>query len=207
LRPDGRHSRHYEGRLKEHGATARGMDWKDEASQRLRFEMLCGIGDLDGKSVCEIGCGAGHLVDWLRERRIAARYCGIDLSREMIEAARRRYPDVSFEHRDFLLGEVAEAHDFVLCSGLFHVKLDHREDEWRRFVEATLRRMYAMCRVGIAFNLMTDLVDFRSPSLWYARPGEMLDFCRRELSRFAVVRHDYPLYELTFYVYRRPNSG
>jgi SAM-dependent methyltransferase len=157
--------------------------------------------------VCEIGCGAGHLVDWLRDRGIAARYHGIDLSREMIDAARRRHPEAAFEQRDILSGDAGDAYDFVLCSGLFHVKLDHREDEWRSFVEATIRRMYAMCRVGIAFNLMTDLVDFRSPSLFYAQSGEMFDFCRRELSRYAVLRHDYPLYEFSVYVYREPSAG
>jgi SAM-dependent methyltransferase len=183
------------------------MDWKDEASQRLRFEILCGIADLEGRSVCEIGCGAGHLVDWLRQGGVGARYCGIDLSPDMLDAARRRHPDVAFEHRDILLGEAARDYDFVLCSGLFNVKLDHGEDEWRRFVDATLRRMYAMCRVGIAFNLMTDLVDFRSPSLFYANPGETLELCRRELSRSAVLRHDYPLYEFTVYVYREPAAG
>ena len=114
---------------------------------------------------------------------------------------------MSFERRDILVGDVGSAYDFVLCSGLFHVKLANDDDEWRRFVEATLRRMYALCRVGIAFNLMTDLVDFRSPSLFYANPGEVNDFCRRELSRFTVLRHDYPLYEFTVYVYRQSAAG
>jgi SAM-dependent methyltransferase len=180
------------------------MDWKDEASQRLRFEILCAVADLDGKSVCEIGCGAGHLVDFLRQRGIAARYHGIDLSEEMLAAARRRHPDVSFAHRDILLGAETGEYDVLLCSGLFHVKLDHRDDEWWRFVRETVRRMYVMCRVGIAFNLMTDQVDFRSPSLFYANPAQVFDLCRRELSRFTVLRHDYPLYEFTVYVYREP---
>ena len=49
-----------------------------------------------------------------------------------------------------------------------------------------------------------DRVDFRSPSLYYANPGEVVDFCCRELSRYVVLRHDYPLYEHTIYVYREP---
>jgi SAM-dependent methyltransferase len=198
---------HYEGRLREHGPTARGMDWKDEASQRLRFEILCGVADLEGKSVCEIGCGAGHLLDWLGERGTRVRYVGIDLSEEMLAAARRRHPEASFERRDLLAGGDPGAYDVVLCSGLFHVKLDHGEDEWRAFVTETIRRMFAMCRVAVAFNLMTDQVDFRSPALFYANPGETLEFCRRELSRFTVLRHDYPLHEFTAYVYREPAAG
>jgi SAM-dependent methyltransferase len=198
---------HYEGRLREHGPTARGMDWKDEASQRLRFEILCAVADLDGRSVCEIGCGAGHLADWLAERGIVARYHGIDLSGAMIEAARRRHPEISFERRDILAGGAPDTYDVVLCSGLFHVKLEQPDVDWGEFVRATIHRMYAMCRIGVAFNLMTDRVDYRSPTLFYSNPGETLDFCRRELSRFAVLRHDYPLYEFTVYVYREPRVG
>jgi cyclopropane fatty-acyl-phospholipid synthase-like methyltransferase len=198
---------HYERQLRSHGPTARGMDWKDEASQHLRFAMLCGLCDLDGKSLCEVGCGVGHLYDWLREHRIAARYRGIDLSAEMVEEARRRHPLVSFERRDILVDAVCDADDVVVCSGLFHVKLDHPDDDWRQFVEAVVRRMYAMSGVGIAFNLMSDQVDFRSPALFYANPAWMLDLCRRELSRFVVVRHDYPLHEYTVYVYRHSPVG
>jgi SAM-dependent methyltransferase len=198
---------HYERQLRSHGPTARGMDWKDEASQRLRFAMLCGVCDLDGKSLCELGCGVGHLYDWLREQRIDARYTGIDLSEEMVAQARRRHPAVSFARRDVLLDPVRDVYDVVVCSGLFHVKLDHPEDDWRPFVDAVVRRMYAMSRVGIAFNLMSDQVDFRSPTLFYANPAWILDLCRRELSRFVVVRHDYPLHEYTVYVYRQSPVG
>jgi hypothetical protein len=95
----------------------------------------------------------------------------------------------------------------VLCSGLFHVKLDAPDVEWGAFVRQTLRRMWERSREAIAFNLVSDHVDYRAPALWYAPAGEMLDFCRRALSRWVVVRHDYPLHEHTLYVYRRPPGG
>ena len=194
---------HYERQLQRHGPTAMGMDWKDERSQELRFEMLCAVGELDGKSVHEIGAGAGHLCDFLRSRGIAADYSGSDLSADMVEVARRLHPDISFEQRD-VLGEAAPgSYDFLLCSGLFHVKLDSGDADWRSFVKSAVRRMYEMCRESIAFNMMSDQVDYRSELLYYSNPREMLDFCRRELSRSVVLRDDYPLHEYTIYVDRR----
>ncbi len=198
---------HYETALARHGPSARGMDWKDEASQRLRFAVLCGVCDLRGKRVHEVGAGVGHLHDFLREQGIDADYSGSDLSAAMVEAARRRLPGVRFEQRDVCALAPETAHDVVLGSGLFHVSLGRPEDEWRGFVERSLRRMYAACRSAIAFNLMSDRVDFRSPDLYYASPGAMLDFCRDALSRFVVLRHDYPLHEFTIYVYREPPRG
>jgi SAM-dependent methyltransferase len=198
---------HYEERLARFGPTARGMDWRDEASQRLRFEVLCGVAELRGRRVHEVGCGVGHLCDFLRERGIEAEYSGSDASPAMLEAARRLHPGVSFELRDVLAEVAPGSYDVVLASGLFHVKLGHPEDAWREFLRAGLRRMYAACRRAIAFNLMSDQVEFRSPALYYAAPAEVLDFCRRELSRHVVLRHDYPLHEHTTYVYRHPRSG
>jgi hypothetical protein len=120
----------------------------------------------------------------------------------MLEQARRLHPGVRFEQRDFRHGAGAERWDVLLCSGLFHVKLDQTDAQWWRFVQDTLRQMFAACRVAIAFNLMSDRVDWRAPDLFYASPGAVLDFCRAELSRWVVLRHDYPLHEFTVHVYR-----
>jgi SAM-dependent methyltransferase len=193
---------HYERQLKQHGATARGMDWKDAESQRLRFEMLSEGLDLAGSSVHDVGAGAGHFYDYLLERAIDVRYSGSDLSGEMIEAARRRHPDAAFECRDVLDASNPERYDFVFCSGLFNVKLDCPESAWQRFVESAVLRMYEMCTVAISFNLMSDRVDYRAEGLYYSDPDAMAEFCRSRLSPDVAVRHDYPLYEYTIHVRR-----
>jgi SAM-dependent methyltransferase len=193
---------HYEQQLARFGPSARGMDWKDEASQELRFRVLCGVCDLAGRSVYDVGCGAGHLFGFLRAQGVACDYLGSDLSPRMLESARRLYPEARFEQRDLLRDPPPERRDAVLCSGLFTVKLAHGEPEWWSFVQEMLRRMFEACRVAVAFNLMSDRVDWRAPDLFYAPPGEVLDFCRSELSRFVVLRHDYPLHEYTVYVHR-----
>ena len=198
---------HYEEALRRHGPSARGVDWKDEESQRLRFALLSEVCDLEGRSVHEVGAGVGHLCDYLRERSPGASYSGSDLSAAMMEAARARHPGVSFERRDVLCDPPEATYDVVMCSGLFHVKLHHTDEEWRAFVHATLRRMFEMCRNAIAFNAMSDHVDYRSEELFHADAGEMLDFCRGELGRNTVLRHDYPLYEYTVYVYREGAEG
>ena len=67
--------------------------------------------------------------------------------------------------------------------------------------------MYDSCQLAIAFNMMSDNVDFRTENLYYSDAGEMLRFCRRELSPFVLLRDDYPLYEYTIYVYRDPAAA
>jgi hypothetical protein len=120
----------------------------------------------------------------------------------MVAAARARLPGVAFVERDVLALPEVHTYDVVLASGIFHVKLDAPDDTWAAFVRAAVRRMWSACREAIAFNLVSDHVDYRVPDLWYADTGAMLDFCRGALSRRVVLRHDYPLFEQTVYVYR-----
>lgn len=196
---------HYETRLREHGPTARGMDWKDERSQRLRFEVLVDGLELAGRSLHDVGCGSGALHAYLRQRGLELDYRGSDLSEQMILAARTRHPGVRFERLDLLADEVAPA-DVLVTSGLFHVKLAASDAAWGELVRAMLRRMFALCRRSLAFNLMSDQVDFRVPELYYSSPAETLAFCQRALARHVRLRHDYPLHEYTVHVHRAPTS-
>lgn len=53
---------------------------------------------------------------------------------------------------------------------------------------------------GIAFNLLTSYVDYKDDNLFYADPGEYIDFCKKELSNKVNLYHDYDLYEWTLLV-------
>ena len=65
-----------------------------------------------------------------------------------------------------------------------------------------IQRMFKYARYGLAFNMMTDQVDYKVDRLYYANPAYYFDFCRKNLSRRICLRHDYPLYEFTLYIYR-----
>ena len=55
--------RYYTGTLREHGATPRGVDWGDGASQELRFRELRRLhGGEDRFSINDYGCGYRALV-------------------------------------------------------------------------------------------------------------------------------------------------
>lgn len=56
-------------------------------------------GSVNG-SVCEIGCGPGHIARYLKDRGVDMR--GIDLSAEMIKQARRLHPTIPFDRGDML---------------------------------------------------------------------------------------------------------
>lgn len=191
---------YYEGRLREHGETARGVDWNSPASQVLRFErLLTLVAGARDFSLLDWGCGYGALLDHLRDKGLPCRYTGFDLSGEMVARARARHgTDVSFTTEESSLA----VHDYVVASGIFNVKLEAPEAAWRDYVAGVLDEMSARARCGFAFNMLTTYsdADKRKATLHYADPCAVFDLCKRRHSPRVALLHDYPLFEFTVLV-------
>lgn len=114
--------------LQYEAASADGYDAKYHAALAYR-EMdrriaaaIAGAVRRNGATVdlLDVGCGPGSLVPALREIG-KVNVVGIDLSPEMIELARARYPDARFEVGDVeALAFPDASFDVVLCSGMLH---------------------------------------------------------------------------------------
>jgi SAM-dependent methyltransferase len=194
--------RYYSGKIAEHGPTARGVDWNDQASQEVRFEQLLKLCDLETPfTINDYGCGYGALASYLAERGIRFSYAGFDISQRMLEQARDLLDGVD-ECRFVTKDEQLETVDYTVASGIFNVRLDAADDAWERHVFATLERLDQLSTRGFAFNMLTSYSDPERmrPDLYYADPRELFDHCKRTFSRWVALLHDYGLYEFTIIV-------
>src|ERR671935_2006255 len=107
--------------LERYGHDPRGVDWPSAAAQRARFAAVLAVGDRDGATLLDAGCGLGDFYGYLRERSIAARYTGCDLSTPHVEAARKAYPDARFVAADVHEILAGERFDCVVSCGLLHL--------------------------------------------------------------------------------------
>jgi SAM-dependent methyltransferase len=192
---------YYSAKITSHGSTAGGVDWNSTESQELRFRQLERL--LDGPepfALNDYGCGYGALAAYLGRRGRRARYCGFDISIEMLRAARRYLVDLEDCRVVDDRADLPEA-DYTVASGIFNVKLDTAEVVWESYVDETLGHMAALSRRGFAFNMLTAYADAdrMRPDLYYADPHVIFDKCRR-FSRRVALLHDYPLYEFTIIV-------
>ena len=79
---------YYSEKLATNGPTARGVDWRDEATQRLRhqqFQRL--LSDDKSLTVADLGCGYGDYLTYLRSTGHVGQYAGYDVAKDMIVAA------------------------------------------------------------------------------------------------------------------------
>jgi SAM-dependent methyltransferase len=197
---------YYRRRLEEHGATPRGVDWKDEASQRLRLDVLLDLaapGPDD--SVLDVGCGYGEFLRTLRARGHRGTFVGYDLEPAMIDAARRVHGGDA--RAEFLCGPaIPRRADWVVASGIFNVRPGIDDAMWRDHVALVTANMWDAAARGIAFNCLSlhSDADRRAAHLHYADPGETIGRCGRTMSRHVALRQDYGLWEFTIAVRREP---
>jgi trans-aconitate methyltransferase len=95
------------------------VNWGSKESQKKRFEVLMDINkDFIKSSVIDVGCGLGHLVDFLKDKNFQGVYYGIDVLQEMVDKAQRRHPDVVFKKQE-LWDCSDKSYDYVCMSGVF----------------------------------------------------------------------------------------
>jgi SAM-dependent methyltransferase len=194
--------RYYSDKLAQHGPTAKGVDWNDAASQDLRFEQLLRVCDADEPfTLVDYGCGYGALPMFLTERGYRFGYTGYDISDHMVDEARRLLAGA--EHCRFVTsdGDLDQA-DYAIASGIFNVRLEAGYEAWETHVLATIRRLDELSRRGFSFNMLTSYSDPERMrgDLYYADPSTVFDYCKRHVSRWVALLHDYGLWEFTMLV-------
>jgi SAM-dependent methyltransferase len=193
--------RYYSAKVVTHGPTPLGVDWNSPESQRLRFDQLVKVIDpRESFTINDYGCGYGALFDYLEQNEFHFEYFGFDISPDMLAEARRVHSGAG---RTFVSrAEDLPTADYTVASGIFNVRLETPETEWRQYMLDTLQSIAALSKKGFAFNLLTKYSDaeFMRPTLYYADPAFLFDYCKTHFSRFVALLHDYPLYEFTLLV-------
>jgi SAM-dependent methyltransferase len=191
----------YSQRFAKYGHSPKALGW-DKGKQDIRFHVLLSAFDLRGRSVLDIGCGFGDAVPLIRERSgDDFTYHGIDVVDDLLAVARELHaaPNVTFETADFLAADLPDTYDVVIASGIFnHVLTDMDGDA---FSETVLQRAYAVCTEGVAFDFLSDKVDFRTEHNHYSSPERVLALAYSH-SRNVVLRNDYMPFEFSLFVFK-----
>ena len=189
----------------EHGDKPQGTFQNNSETQRLRFDRIIRQFRLQEKAylIHDIGCGTCDLHQYLNDLSIQHRYYGTEIVPEMIEAAKAKFPNIEVKNHDLLKDKDIPLADITLLSGTLNLLAGASEEEWKEFSFELIKKMFEHSRVGISFNVLTSYRTFSDPTLAYFNPSEVFEFCMKNLSRFVLLDHAYPLYEFSVTVFHK----
>lgn len=210
-RPDDVIVAHYDQALRQFGDSPQGALWPNAKDRQTRFDvMLDVLSERTGQSLvlCDLGCGTGELLARMRERGISGvTYVGVDRSEVALTFARAKFPGVQFLHLDVNDPDSDLSQidcDYLVANGLFTVRHVVNEAQMAAFVDSTIRRVWPHVRAGIAFNLISNVVDWRRDDLFHASMDDIARLLHELAGRRVRIRADYGLYEFTCYALKPP---
>lgn len=190
----------YEQRYSEYGYSPRTLDW-DKGKQKMRFSILISQYNFRGKNVLDIGCGFGDLNSVLSKATDGDySYLGVDVSASLLAEAQIRYGSerVGFSCGDFLALDIPEV-DYVIASGIFNLKL--KEGDNLVFIEKVMQKAFSLCRVGFAFDFLSDKVDFSKENTFHSSPERILGLAYG-FSRNVILLNNYMPFEFSVFVFK-----
>lgn len=150
--------------------------WRYMAAPRLRVARILELLDrLAPTSVVDLGCGNGHLLAEIRQKRPGIKLAGIDLSAPRIEANRRNMPDVEWLVADLQQRFENREAAFATCDAVIASEIiEHVDDP-----ALLLANAHVLGRPGGSLIVTTQSGPMRETE---RRVGHVRHFTAEELS-------------------------
>jgi len=171
---------------------------QSKVSHLKRFEKILELGDFQGKSVLDVGCGIGGFLDFLRERTITCDFTGIDINPAMIEKARQLHPEntENFFVCDIIEEDLDRQFDFVTANGPLNLRFGGNMN--MKMTMRLIEQMVKLARTGIVITMTSALTRKPNDQTFYYSPQEILTetfkFCVNVRLDHTYLPHDFALF-------------
>ena len=166
----------YERASREHGGGFGSLLWASPTTQRARFEAICRMVDLTGRSVLDVGCGRADFLDYLLGRNVRiAEYTGIEGVPALVEAAQAKgHANARILQADFVAEpeRLRVGADVVVICGSLNT-MDARD------FYATIERAFEAAGQMLVFNFLCSPQLAGASYLSWHRTDEVMGFVQR----------------------------
>jgi len=188
----------YKDRLEKFGPSIDSLASGTIDRRTIRFNLLANVDDLSGATILDLGSGLGDFYGFLLEKDIKVNYTGYDLSPDLVELAKKQFPDAKFEVRDIQIDGIEGRFDYIVSSQTFNFRLENENN--MDIVKSCLKICYNHCDKGMCFDFLTSYVDYKEDHLFYYSPEELFSYAKTLTKRVSLI-HESPLYEFALYLY------
>ncbi len=193
----------YNKRIDKFGVNIKGLASGVEIKRELQFKILSEIGNLNNKSILDLGCGFGAFYLFLKKNKINVNYTGIDINPKIIYHAKKRIKEVNFICGD-ILEDKLHMFDYVLSASTFNnlwKEIDNYE-----LIKKIFNKCLKISKIGFAIDFLTDYVDYKiNDEVFYYKPEKVFNIAKIYTKR-VTLRHDYPLFQFCIYAFKDFNA-
>ena len=198
--------KYYESCLDKHGDNNLGVDWPNKEDVDTRFKIMTDIvinKDINNK-ILDFGCGCGHLYEYILKNNLNITYSGLDISPKYYELCKTKFPNQKFYNIDILkdYSDSIKNVDYIVINGVFTEKRDLTDEDMWIFMTDSIKKLFQIAKIGIVFNLMTPIVDYKDDKLFYVSFDKLGFYLKENLSRNFIINNNYKLWEYSVYVYK-----
>jgi SAM-dependent methyltransferase len=190
--------RRYEDRLKKYGVSIDALASGNVERHNLRFKISTEVGIENGDTVLDLGCGFADYYQYLCDQGFDINYSGYDINPFLIEKAIERFPNLDLQTKDILQDDFPKF-DYIVSSSCFNLPL--LEQDNYDFIGEIFQKSYDHANKGVAIDFNSSYVDFKSEEGFHYEPEKIFSIAKKITKRIAL-RHDYPLFEFSVYMYK-----
>jgi len=169
-----------------------------EDDQYVRFATVNSI-IAPNSSVLDVGCGQGDFCPFAKTKNLL--YTGLDISGEMIQKAKQKFPMANFVQWDFVSNPIEEKFDYVMALGTFSLKVENQYE----YIEKALIQCFVNCKKAVAATILTTVSDVKYESdeskLFYYDPAKLFAIASN-ITPYLIFNTATLPCEVTLYMYR-----
>ena len=189
----------YRKRLKKYGKNIKALATGTKKRRLIRYQVISEIGIKSGDKILDVGCGFADYYKYLQDKGIQVSYTGIDISEDLINIAKKRYPKINLQVKDLEKNSFKKnSFDYVVSSQVFNHKLKSGQNI--SLSRSMMKLMFDISKKGVAIDFLSSYVDYKESRHFYYLPVSQFN-CAKKISKRVILRHDYPLFEFCLYIY------
>lgn len=175
---------HYSSTYEKYGFNSQGADWGDKNKHNCRLnQMIIALGKdaLFNKTILDVGCGYGHLLEILEKNNLKHKvnYIGIDPCSKAIDYANSlNHEGAVFECTSLKDYYNKKKIDTAICCGIFTKKLNLSDQVMNNLIGQFFELVKRQNIKHVCFNTMSFLCDKKDNSLFYPRLNSISELIR-----------------------------
>ena len=104
---------------------------------------------------------------------------------------------MKFKLADIL--QISKSYDYIICNGIFTLKNDLNDKKMRNFVFKCIKTFYQFSKIGFSFNVMSDMVDYKSSLLFYPKLYSIIKALNNKRLSKVYIDNTSTEYETSFF--------